>query len=108
MKAPRPVKAVTKVLGFEVFSVVLMWFVFMGAFMGFALVRMQYYSRSGLLQNLAPCEAYWYSQPLYYAGMELHIAGAFPAAIIMFFQFIPGIRKHAVNVQNGWAGYALS
>jgi uncharacterized membrane protein len=103
MKGAATIKAITKLLGFEAFSVVLMWIVLMGAFLGFALARMQYYSKSALLANVGPGEAYWYSQPLYYAGMELHIAGALPAAVIMFFQFIPGIRKHAINVHR-WMG----
>ncbi|KAL1915131.1 uncharacterized protein VTP21DRAFT_7612 [Calcarisporiella thermophila] len=92
-------------LGFDSLLTASLWFVFAGAFMGFALARMEYYDPmvvwSRGIFGPKPLDR----SSLMVIGMQLHLAGALPAAVLAFFQFIPAIRKRCISYHR-WAGRA--
>jgi uncharacterized membrane protein len=99
--------------------------IFAGAFIGFALARLQYLSFNGVFckgRQAAPGECYWYTKfPKYKAGLLLHLGGILrkchsykfgngpaltpaAAAILAVYQFVPAIRHHFLLLHrlNGW------
>ncbi|KAI0456481.1 hypothetical protein F5B21DRAFT_502378 [Xylaria acuta] len=89
----------------------ILWFVFLGAFLGFALSRLQFLDFYGVFcsatvkskfNHAAPGECFYWLQKPYTIGMIVHLAGILPAAILTCIQFTPVIRRkfpklHRVN-----------
>ncbi|KAF2836605.1 hypothetical protein M501DRAFT_1040784 [Patellaria atrata CBS 101060] len=103
-------KKVTSPLGFQKGYNVILFIIFGGALMGFALARFQFLSFKGVfckpLSTLgaAPGECYWYKQDLYKAGILLHLGCMLPASFLAAFQFVPSIRHHLLifHRMNGY------
>ncbi|KAH8901210.1 hypothetical protein GQ53DRAFT_707487 [Thozetella sp. PMI_491] len=112
------VQKVYRPVGFTKGYNFVLWFIFGGALVGFALARLQFLDyfhvfcnpdRSQKSQG-APGECFYFSQPFYALGMILHLAGVLPASLLAFLQFIPAIRHKAILFHrvNGYAVILLS
>jgi hypothetical protein len=99
-------------LGFSKGYNFVLFFIFVGALMGFSLARMQYLSiwgrfcgqQSGASSGAAPGECYFYQQGHERIGIILHLVTILPAAFLVCFQFVPVIRHKAIIVHriNGY------
>ncbi|KAH9908417.1 hypothetical protein F4778DRAFT_717155 [Xylariomycetidae sp. FL2044] len=91
-----------------------LWFIFLGAFFGFTLARLEYlnfYGRfCGPEASVAPGECFYWLQPPYTVGILLHLCGILPAALLACVQFVPVVRHKAILVHriNGHVVIALA
>ncbi|KAB5589069.1 MFS-type transporter [Ceratobasidium theobromae] len=83
-------------LGFKKGYNFVLWFIFGGAMVGFALARFMYLHPPTMLSGIAPGEGYYFQRGVYKAGMLIHLATVLPASIIAVTQFIPAIRYKAL------------
>jgi hypothetical protein len=90
-----------------------LWFVFVGALMGFVLARLPFMSFYGVYcspttianqLHAAPGECYDYQSGHELVGMILHLVTILPAGFLLCFQFVPIIRYKAIIVHkiNGY------
>lgn len=96
-----------------------LWFIFVGALMGFTLSRLPYldfygvFCKDGKSQSLhaGPGECFYYLNNLRdRVGLILHLATILPAGFLVCFQFVPVIRHKAIMFHrvNGYAVILLS
>ena len=98
----------------------ILWLLFAGALMGFALSRFFYLSYNGVFcssgpskvgNHAAPGECWQYStKDLYKIGIQIHLYTIIPAAFLVCFQFVPLIRYRALLFHrlNGYLVILLS
>ena len=101
----------------------ILWFLFGGGFLAFAISRFIYLDFDGQLcpsepptgriygsKGAVPGECYHYRRGIAKAGIIMHLAGILPAAVLVVFQFIPVIRHRALLVHriNGYVVLLLS
>jgi hypothetical protein len=119
--ANRFVAAARKVynpIGFSKGYNFVLWFIFGGALLGFALARLEYLDfygtfctpSHGVDNSAAPGECFYWLQDFYALGMIIHLSGVLPASILAFVQFIPVVRHRALLIHriNGYAVIILS
>ncbi|KAG8778821.1 hypothetical protein FRC12_024809 [Ceratobasidium sp. 428] len=87
-------------LGFKKGYNFILWFIFGGAMVGFALARFMYLHAPTLAKGLAPGEGYHMLTSLYKPAMLVHIGTVLPAGIFAVLQFIPQIRYKALIVHR--------
>ncbi|KAH7389747.1 hypothetical protein BKA66DRAFT_46356, partial [Pyrenochaeta sp. MPI-SDFR-AT-0127] len=103
-------------LGFSKAYNFILWFIFAGAFAGFALARLMYLNFSknfcpsggskGGAGGAAPGECYYYLNfSRYKIGILLHLVGVLPASLLAVVQFTPFIRHRWIIVHR-ISGYA--
>lgn len=97
-----------------------LWFIFLGAFFGFTLARLQYLDFYGVFcppdgtsptgSQAASGECFYWFQGHYTVGIIMHLAGILPAALLACIQFIPVIRHKAIIIHrvNGYMVILLS
>ncbi|KAH8194842.1 hypothetical protein TruAng_010995 [Truncatella angustata] len=94
-----------------------LWFIFLGAFFGFTLARLQYLNIWGVFcgsngsDGALPGECYYYTNfDAAKIGIVLHLGCILPAALLACLQFIPVVRYKAMIVHrvNGWIVLLLS
>ncbi|KAI1749440.1 hypothetical protein F4782DRAFT_533398 [Xylaria castorea] len=92
-----------------------LWLIFLGAFLGFTLARLQYLDFHGVFcssivkstyNHAAPGECFYLLQQPYKLGIMLHLAGILPAALLVCLQFIPVIR-HKFPTFHKISGYVV-
>ncbi|KAG8680988.1 hypothetical protein FRC09_017837, partial [Ceratobasidium sp. 395] len=88
------------VFGFRKAYNFVLWFIFGGAMVGFALARFMFLHPPTMLEKIAPGEAYHMSTHLYKTAMLIHLATVLPAGILATLQFIPLIRYKALIVHR--------
>ncbi|KAI0020199.1 hypothetical protein F4780DRAFT_743296 [Xylariomycetidae sp. FL0641] len=96
----------------------ILWFIFLGAFLGFILARLQFLDFYGVFcsaedsatNHAGPGECFYWLQPPYTVGVILHLAGILPAGLLACIQFIPVVRHKArmVHRVNGYIVITLS
>ncbi|KAI8631982.1 hypothetical protein F5Y19DRAFT_492904 [Xylariaceae sp. FL1651] len=96
----------------------ILWFIFLGAFLGFTLARLEFLNFYGVFcsakqsttNHAAPGECFYWLQKPYTIGIILHLAGILPAALLACIQFIPVVRHKAIIVHrvNGYIVILLS
>lgn len=87
----------------------ILWFILCGALIGFALARFMYLNFSGKLcgpNGVLPGECYFYETKKGKAGILLHLGAVLPAAFLVVFQFVPGIR-HKFLILHRINGYVV-
>ncbi|KAI0546534.1 hypothetical protein F4679DRAFT_598612 [Xylaria curta] len=81
-----------------------LWFIFLGAFLGFTISRLQFLDFYGVFcsataksttSHAAPGECFYFLQKPYTIGIILHLATILPAALLVCIQFIPVVRRKA-------------
>ncbi|ETS83776.1 hypothetical protein PFICI_05652 [Pestalotiopsis fici W106-1] len=94
-----------------------LWFIFLGALLGFTLARLQYLDIWGVFcgdqgsSGALPGECFYYTRPgPDQIGIILHLGCILPASLLACVQFIPVIRHKAIIVHriNGWLVLLLS
>lgn len=95
-----------------------LFFIFVGALMGFSLARMQYLSvwgrfcnfQPGMPSGAGPGECYFFQQGHERVGIAIHLVTVIPASFLVCFQFVPAIRHKAILFHriNGYAIVVLS
>ncbi|KAI0132356.1 hypothetical protein BJ170DRAFT_245030 [Xylariales sp. AK1849] len=93
-----------------------LWFIFLGALLGFTLARLQYLNIYGVFcgggsSGALPGECFYYLKPgRYQIGIILHLVCILPAALLACLQFIPVLRHKAILVHrvNGYLVILLS
>jgi len=94
-----------------------LFFIFAGALLGFALARFMYLNIDGIFCNrlasggsaAAPGECYYYSGEAgqrYRIGLVLHLATILPASVLVVLQFVPVIR-HKLLLFHRVNGYVI-
>ncbi|KAL4723772.1 hypothetical protein ACLX1H_009416 [Fusarium chlamydosporum] len=121
--SPTHLQRITRAVGFTKNYNFILWFLFGGGFLAFALSRFIYLDFDGRLcpsgpptdriygsKGAVPGECYYYRRGIGKAGIIVHLAGILPAAVLVFFQFIPVIRNRALIVHriNGYVTLLLS
>ncbi|KAI3323353.1 hypothetical protein HD806DRAFT_544108 [Xylariaceae sp. AK1471] len=97
----------------------MLWVIFLGAFLGFTLARLQFLDFYGVFcskevkspnNHAAPGECFYWLQKPYTVGITLHLAGILPAALLACVQFIPVVRHKAIFIHrvNGYIVIILS
>ncbi|KDB22708.1 hypothetical protein H109_05374 [Trichophyton interdigitale MR816] len=88
----------------------ILFFVLVGALMGFTLARFQYLNIRGDFckrGNAAPGECFYYlQQTRYHVGIILHLGCILPASFLVCFQFVPIIR-HKFIMWHRISGYLI-
>ncbi|KAG9125723.1 hypothetical protein FRC07_006464 [Ceratobasidium sp. 392] len=87
-------------LGFKKGYNFILWFIFGGAMLGFALARFMYLHVPTLESSRAPGEGYYMLQGIYKPALLVHIGVVLPAGIFAILQFIPQIRYKALIVHR--------
>ncbi|GJN69977.1 hypothetical protein PLIIFM63780_010363 [Purpureocillium lilacinum] len=88
-----------------------LWFIFGGALVGFALARFMYLNIPGIFcaggaNGASPGECYYYMKGRERVGLILHLAGILPAGLLAVFQFLPVIR-HKILIVHRVSGYII-
>jgi len=91
-----------------------LWFIFGGALLGFALARLQYLNFYGTYCNpdrskpsgALPGECFYFLRPFYTAAVILHLACILPAGMLTVLQFVPAIR-HKLMLFHRINGYII-
>ncbi|KAF4450621.1 hypothetical protein F53441_6282 [Fusarium austroafricanum] len=119
---PTRLQRIYRSLGFNKRYNFILWFLFGGTFLAFALSRFIYLDFDGRLcpsepptdkpfasRGAVPGECYYY-HGIGKAGIIIHLAGILPAAVLVVFQFLPVIRRRALIVHriNGYVVLLLS
>ncbi|CUA71355.1 putative MFS-type transporter PB1E7,08c [Schizosaccharomyces pombe 972h-] [Rhizoctonia solani] len=94
-------------LGFKKGYNFVLWFIFGGAMVGFALARYMYLNPSIMIKGIAPGEGYWFQRGVYHAGILVHVATTLTAGVIAVTQFVPIIRYKAIIVHRTLGYVAL-
>lgn len=92
-------------LGFSKGYNAILWFIFLGALIGFGLARAPYLDVNGFFRkNAGPGEWFYYSMPYYKAALLLHLSSVVPASLLAVVQFTPIIRYKAITLHriNGY------
>jgi hypothetical protein len=92
----------------------ILWFIFGGALLGFALSRLMYLNIDGILCSKTPShgagavpgECYYYKSGIGRAGIVMHLGGILPASILVVLQFVPAIR-HKMLLFHRINGYGV-
>ncbi|KAH7330652.1 hypothetical protein B0J17DRAFT_619972 [Rhizoctonia solani] len=100
IRKPNPFVLLFQALGFKKGYNFVLWFIFGGAMVGFALARYMYLNPSIMLKGIAPGEGYWFQRGVYRAGILVHVATTLTAGIIAVTQFVPIIRYKAIIVHR--------
>ncbi|KAI0475323.1 hypothetical protein GGR56DRAFT_694969 [Xylariaceae sp. FL0804] len=101
-----------------------LWFIFLGAFFGFLLARLEYLNFFGVFcgggsggsgggdTGALPGECFYYLRPRsrYQVGIILHLACILPAGLLACLQFVPVVRRRFALLHrvNGYAVLLLS
>ena len=94
-------------IGFKKGYNFILFFIFAGALLGFALARAQYLSINGAFKaGAAPGEWFYYTRHFYQVGITLHLATVIPASFLAILQFVPVIR-HKVLIFHRINGYTV-
>ncbi|ORY62061.1 uncharacterized protein BCR38DRAFT_486337 [Pseudomassariella vexata] len=108
-------RKIYKPVGFSKGYNFILWFIFLGAFLGFTLARLQYLDFYGNFcrpgnNGAGPGECFYWLQGHYRVGMILHLGCILPAALLACIQFIPVVRYKAMIVHrvNGHVVILLS
>jgi uncharacterized membrane protein len=120
-KTNKPVgfRRVYSAVGFSKAYNFVLWLIFLGAWLGFALARLEYLDFYGKFcspgsgngtGHAGPGECFYYSQDLYKIGIILHLGTILPAALLVCVQFIPIVRRRTLIVHrvNGYVVITLS
>ena len=95
----------------------ILFFIFCGAMMGFALARFQFVNFNGIFcgpasgrNHALPGECYYYRMGHEKIGIIAHLGCIMPASVLVCFQFVPAIRHKALIFHriNGYIIIALS
>ncbi|KDN41394.1 hypothetical protein RSAG8_07509, partial [Rhizoctonia solani AG-8 WAC10335] len=100
IRKPNPFVRLFQALGFKKGYNFVLWVIFGGAMVGFALARYMYVNPSLMLKGIAPGEGYWFQRGVYHAGILVHVATTPTAGIIAVTQFVPIIRYKAIIVHR--------
>ncbi|CAE6472477.1 unnamed protein product [Rhizoctonia solani] len=104
---PNAFVRVFQALGFKKGYNFVLWVIFGGAMVGFALARYMYLNPSIMLKGIAPGEGYWFQHGIYHAGILIHVATTLTAGVIAVTQFVPLIRYKALIVHRTLGYVAL-
>lgn len=116
----RSLRRVYNPIGFTKGYNFVLWFIFGGALLGFALARSPQLNLHGVFCSpdagaslgAAPGECWYYLHGARHetVGIILHLAGVIPASILAFFQFIPIIRHRFILFHriNGYLALLLA
>ncbi|KAK6214455.1 hypothetical protein LQW54_004362 [Pestalotiopsis sp. IQ-011] len=94
-----------------------LWFIFLGALLGFTLARLQYLDIWGVFcgdkgpSSALPGECFYYTRPgPDRIGIILHLGCILPASLLACLQFVPAVRHRAIMIHrvNGWLVVLLS
>ncbi|CAE6525619.1 unnamed protein product [Rhizoctonia solani] len=99
-RKPNPFVRLFQALGFKKGYNFVLWFIFGGAMVGFALARYMYLNPSHMINGIAPGEGYWFQRGVYRVGIILHVATTLTAGIIAVTQFVPIIRYKVIIVHR--------
>ncbi|PGH23830.1 hypothetical protein AJ80_02078 [Polytolypa hystricis UAMH7299] len=92
-----------RMLGFSKTYNFLLWILFGGTLLAFAVVRLPYLNIDGVYaRNAAPGEWYWQHAGWYRLGIIIHLSTILPCSILVVFQFVPTLREkytrfHIIN-----------
>ncbi|OQO01104.1 hypothetical protein B0A48_13347 [Cryoendolithus antarcticus] len=110
----RTMRKVYRPIGFRKGYNFVLFFITVGALLGFTLSRLQYLSFWGVfckpggkgINHAIPGECYYYSRDPFKLGIMLHIFTILPAALLVCLQFVPIIR-HKVIIFHRLNGYLV-
>ena len=92
----RSMRRLSQPFGFQKAYNLAFFVIFAGALLEFTLDRVPYLILSkGLRSNIAPSEAFWYSQHFFRIGIILHLITILPSGALAVLQFVPTITQKA-------------